>query len=84
MESTAIDHSRQTEGTHMVYLIVGLDRRTFARWHRNVMAPDAKTAEQIARDRAAAEGVRLIVAATIGSYSSIVDDPIDTSVVRVA
>ena len=59
----------------MVYLIVGLDRRTFARWHHNVMAPDVQTAEQIARDRAAAEGVRLVVAAAIGPYSSIVDDP---------
>ena len=59
----------------MVYLIVGLDRRTFARWHRNVSAPDVKAAERIARDRAAAEGVRLIVAATIGPNSSIVDAP---------
>ena len=68
----------------MVYLIVGLDRRTFARWNSNVMAPDVKTAKQIARDRAAAEGVQLIVAATIGQYSSIVDDPIETPVARVA
>ena len=84
MDTKPIDRSRQTEGTPVVYLIVGLDRRTFARWHRNVMAPDVKTAEQIARERAAAEGVRLIVAATIGPNSSIVDDAIDTSGLRVA
>ena len=57
----------------MVYLIVGLDRRTFARWHENVMAPDARTAAGIARERAAAEGVRLVVAAAIGPYASIED-----------
>ena len=59
----------------MVYLIVGLDRSTLARWHDNVMAPDVITATAIARARAAAQGIRLVVAATIGAYSSIVDDP---------
>jgi hypothetical protein len=68
----------------VVYLIVGLDRRTFARWHDNVMAPDATTAGQIARDRAAAQGIRLIVAAAIGPDSSIVDEPVDAPVPKVA
>ena len=68
----------------MVYLIVGLDRRTFARWHDNVMAPDATTAADIARARAAVQGIRLVIAAAIGPYSSIVDDPADTSVPNAA
>ena len=58
----------------MVFLIVGLDRATFARWHANVMARDAAAAVEIARARAAAEGVTLVVAAAIGPYSSVVDD----------
>jgi len=59
----------------VVYLVVGLDRNTLARWHDNVMAPDVTAATHIARARAAAQGVRLVVAATIGAYSAIVDDP---------
>jgi hypothetical protein len=58
----------------MVYLIVGLDRSTFARWHDNVMAADPATAEDIARTRAAANGIQLVVAAAIGPYSSIESD----------
>ena len=58
----------------MVYLIVGLDRRTHARWHGNVAAPDVTAATRIATRRAAAQGVRLVVAAAIGPYSSIADD----------
>ena len=68
----------------MVYLIVGVDRSTFARWHANVMAPSAAAAAQIARARAAAAGVRLVVAAAIGPYSSIVDDSADISVPKAA
>jgi hypothetical protein len=68
----------------VVYLIVGLDRSTFARWHDHVMAPDVIAATRIAQARAAAEGVRLVVAATIGLYSSIVDDPAAASVPRAA
>ena len=58
----------------MVFLIVGLDRRTHARWHGNVAAPDAAAATRIATHRAARQGVRLVVAAAIGPYSSIADD----------
>jgi hypothetical protein len=57
----------------VVYLIVGLDRRTFTPWHENVMAPDARTAAGLARERAAEDGIRLVVAAAIGPYSSIED-----------
>ena len=61
----------------MVYLIVGVDRRTFTPWHGNVMAADAATANQIARGRAAAQGIQLVVAAAIGPYSAVVEDPAD-------
>ena len=59
----------------MVFLIVGLDRATLARWHANVMARDAAAAAEIARARAAAQGVTLLVAAAIGPNSSVVDEP---------
>jgi hypothetical protein len=68
----------------MVYLIVGLDRSTLSRWHGNVMAADVRTAESIARTRAAAQGIRLVVAAAIGPYSSIENAPADVSVSRAA
>jgi hypothetical protein len=68
----------------MVYLIVGLDRKTFARWHGNVMAADVHTAESIACNRAAAQGIRLVVAATIGPYSSVESAPADAVVSRAA
>ena len=51
----------------MTYLIVGIDGRTLVPWHRNVLAPDASTARQIGRSRAANEGVVLVVAAVIGA-----------------
>ena len=55
----------------MVYLIVGLDRETRTRWHGNVRAADAASAELIARARAARQGFALEVAAAIGPYSSV-------------
>lgn len=58
----------------MINLVVGLDRDTFARWHRNIQADDAATAERIARTRASREGIALEVAAAIGPYSSVVED----------
>jgi hypothetical protein len=68
----------------VVYLIVGLDRSTFARWHGNVAAPDAATAADIARGRAAEQGIRLVVAAAIGPYSTVVDEPLDTAAPKAA
>lgn len=59
----------------MTYLIVGLDRATLARWHNNVLARDVATATRIAQARAAAQGVRLVVAAVIGPNSAVVPDP---------
>ena len=56
----------------MTYLIVGLDRRTLAPWHRNVLAPDASTASAIGRRRAADEGVALLVAAVIAAGGQVV------------
>ena len=50
----------------MTFLIVGVDRRSLTPWHRNVMARDVDTAAQLARARASAEGVALVVAAVIG------------------
>ena len=61
----------------MTYLIVGLDRNTFAPWHGNVLANDVTTAKRIARGRAAARGIKLVVAAVIGPNSSVMRDPAD-------
>ena len=59
----------------MTYLIVGLDRKTHTQWHENVSAHDIATAERIARTRAAAHGIDLIVAAVIGPNSAVLSDP---------
>jgi len=59
----------------VTYLIVGLDRRTYARWHENVSAEDIGTAKRIAWTRAAAKGIDLVVAAVIGPNSAVMPDP---------
>jgi hypothetical protein len=61
----------------VVYLIAGLDRSTFARWHEHVMAADVSVATRIAEARAAAQGLDLVVAAVIGPYSSVVAEAAD-------
>ena len=58
----------------MTYLIVGLDQRTLAPWHRNVAARDVGAAKRIARACARAAGVDLVVAAVIGPNSDIISD----------
>ena len=58
----------------MTYLIVGLDRKTLARWHENVSADDTGTAKRIARARAMGQGIDLVVAAVIGPNSAVVSD----------
>jgi hypothetical protein len=68
----------------VIYLIVGLDRSTFARWHRNVMAADAPSAARLARARAATNGIDLVVAAVVGPYSRVVDYLDDAPVIRKA
>jgi hypothetical protein len=55
----------------MIYLIVGLDQHSLARWHGNVLAGDVTNALRIARRRAAAEGVDLVIAAVIGPNSHV-------------
>ena len=59
----------------MTYLIVGLDLTTLARWHGNVLAGDIDSATRIARTRAAAQGIELVVAAVIGPNSAVLSDP---------
>lgn len=59
----------------MTYLIVGLDRRTYARWHQNVSADDIGTAKRRAADRAAVQGIDLVIAAVIGPGSAVLTDP---------
>ncbi len=59
----------------MTYLIVGVDRRTYARWHENVSADDVGTAKRIARTRATTKGIDLVVAAVIGPNSAVISDP---------
>jgi hypothetical protein len=58
----------------MIYLIVGLDRRTLAPWHRNVREHDAASARRAALARAGADGVDLVVAAVIGPGSNVIDN----------
>jgi hypothetical protein len=50
----------------VIYLVIGLDRDKLTPWHDNVRAGDTATAEQIARSRARAVGVDLVIAAAIG------------------
>jgi hypothetical protein len=59
----------------MIYLIVGLDRRTYARWHENVSADEIGTATRIARERAGAQGIDLVVAAVIGPNLAVMSEP---------
>ena len=55
----------------MVFLIVGLDRRTLAPWHRNIRERDVASAARAAVARAGTDGVDLVVAAVVGPSSSI-------------
>jgi hypothetical protein len=63
----------------MTYLVVGLDRRTFAPWHRNVHQRDVASAARAAVSRALADHVDLVVAAVIGPNSSVLDAYTDRS-----
>jgi len=66
----------------VTYLIVGLDRRTHSRWHDNVSADDIGTAKRIARARAQAQAIDLVVAAVIGPNSAVISDPADELLVE--
>jgi len=67
------DAGTDSQGAGMTYLIVGLDRNTFAPWRRNVLAGDVTTAVRLGCARAAAQGVQLVVAAVIGPNSSVIE-----------
>jgi hypothetical protein len=58
----------------MIYLVVGLDRRTFTSWHQNVGARDVGHAKRVARARASEDGIDLAVAAVIGAASDVLSD----------
>jgi hypothetical protein len=66
----------------MTYLIVGLDRRTLVPWHRNVLERDAASATRAAVARAGANGIDLVIAAVIGSNSSVLGRPPRTTAAR--
>jgi hypothetical protein len=61
----------------VTYFIVGLDRKTHARWHENVTADDIGIAKRIAQARATAHGIDLVVAAVIGPNSAVLRDPVE-------
>lgn len=63
----------------MIYLVVGLDRATFAPWHENIHAVDASTAAHIALSRAATRGIRPVLAAVVGPHSTVVSVRVGTS-----
>lgn len=65
----------RARGAVVTYLIVGLDRGTHTPWHENVSAEDIATAKRVARARAAADGIELVLAAVIGPNSAVVRDP---------
>jgi hypothetical protein len=66
----------------MTYLIVGLDRRTLAPWHSNVVERDATSATQAALAHAGVDGVDLVVAAVIGPNLSVLDSHTDRSALQ--
>jgi hypothetical protein len=57
----------------MTSLIVGLDRRTLAPWHRNIRENDVASATRAAVERAGADGIDLAVAAVIGPCANVLD-----------
>lgn len=64
----------------MTYLIVGLDKNSLARWYGNIPADDVRDATRIARARAAADGIQLLVAAVIGPNSTVLTEAEDSIV----
>jgi hypothetical protein len=59
----------------VTYLIVGLDRTTLAPWRENIQAREVTAATRLARARAQARGINLVVAAVIGPNSNVLPDP---------
>jgi hypothetical protein len=58
----------------MIYLVVGLDRKSLTPWYENVGAADAAAARQLALAHAGRQGISLAVAAVVGPYSSVLPD----------
>jgi hypothetical protein len=63
-----------TKGKAVIYLIVGLDKKTLVPWHQNIGADDVTAARRLARARATAQGINLLVAAVIGPNMSVLSD----------
>jgi hypothetical protein len=61
----------------VTYLIVGLDRTTYARWHENISAEDIGAAKRIALARARMQAIDLVIAAVIGPNSAVMSDPLE-------
>ena len=55
----------------MTFLVVGVDRRSLTPWHRNVLARELDEATRLARIRAAADGIALVIAAVIGPGGAV-------------
>ena len=70
----------------MTYLIVGVDRRTLAPWHKSVLERDPAAAARTALAHADTDGIDLVVAAVIGPNTTIVatDTPRPARLLRAA
>ena len=55
----------------VIYLIAGLDRHTLTPWQESIRAANVATAMRIARTRASAAGIELVVAAVIGPDAQV-------------
>ena len=65
----------------MTFLIVGVARRSLTPWHRHVLAREPGEATRLARVRAAADGIALVIAAVIGPGGAVLPTrPSDVSV----
>jgi hypothetical protein len=60
----------------VIYLVVGIDRRSMAPWHENISAADVARATRRAVERAAAAGMDLVVAAVVGPNSTVLAHPV--------
>jgi hypothetical protein len=60
----------------MIFLIVGVDRRSLAPWHKNIAARDGRAAVRLACAHAEEAGCDLVVAAVVGPNSTVLLDPV--------
>jgi flavin-binding protein dodecin len=73
-------HAERHLGSHMVYLVVGLDHASLSPWHANISARSAARAVRSAIERASATGVDLVVAGVIGPGPTVVAHPVSAPV----